>query len=154
MVVRETDNSGVGLHAYAVESCDDIWRWARSWCHVLTVESAKRSGMWRTWGGSPGPVFYFRRQRVGEPSESKWRDSFQERKPDRCFRPFFPLQRHSPPASRNSVAHRSGNEHTLNLVISTVDQRQRVTGETTPHEKIDDFGQRVGLGEQIWDLMD
>ena len=45
-------------------------------------------------------------------------------------------------------------EHVLDLAISVVSQQHRATIETEPFELIDDFGQRINLGEQDWDLMD
>jgi hypothetical protein len=66
----------------------------------------------------------------------------------------LPLQRLSSLLPGTRLLAGLGDEHVLNLIISIVDQKHRTAVEAIPFEAIDDFGQRVDLGEQDWDLMD
>jgi hypothetical protein len=64
-----------------------------------------------------------------------------------------PLQRLSPLLPGTRLLAGLGDERILNLLVPIVDQQHRATIETISLEAIDDFGQRVDLGEQNRDLM-
>lgn len=65
-----------------------------------------------------------------------------------------PFQRLSPVLSRTRLFASLGAERVLNLTVPIVDQQHGATVEAESFESVDDFGQRVDLGEQNWDLVD